>query len=204
VFSGKHDRMLQALFEQHIAITAQCVGATEDLFHNLPCAKEYLKKVVALEHENDRVAGRVHGLIDNAFDTRIEKSDLEKIISFLDDITDHLKEAALTAEVCPPEKSREEAFRFFSILGKMVEKVRLVIVEMRRPELRRIQPLVLEIKQLEEDGDSLRFDARRTIFNEGLGAKDIIQWNEIFHALERATDACQRVADVACSVARSV
>jgi len=55
---------------------------------------------------------------------------------------------------------------------------------------------LIELRELEDEGDRLNRAAIAELFASGEDALDIIRWKDIHEQLEEAVDACENAADV--------
>jgi uncharacterized protein Yka (UPF0111/DUF47 family) len=55
---------------------------------------------------------------------------------------------------------------------------------------------LIELRDLEDEGDRLVRDAVAGLFRSGQDPISIIRWKEIYEQLEDAVDACENAADV--------
>ena len=63
--------------------------------------------------------------------------------------------------------------------------------------LKNIQPALIEVHRLEDEGDRVVRDAIADLFHEGdIDPLVVIRWKDIFEALEDAIDACETAANV--------
>jgi uncharacterized protein Yka (UPF0111/DUF47 family) len=81
------------------------------------------------------------------------------------------------------------------VLVLAVEHLVKGVAELRH--LTRVRPHLLEVKQLEDEGDRIVRGAIAGLFEDG-GADPltVIRWKDIFEALEEALDACETAADL--------
>ena len=59
-----------------------------------------------------------------------------------------------------------------------------------------LQPLLVEIHRLENEGDRISRDAIASLFAHGIDPMVVIRWKDIFESLEAAVDACETAANV--------
>jgi uncharacterized protein Yka (UPF0111/DUF47 family) len=58
------------------------------------------------------------------------------------------------------------------------------------------EPELIELRELEDEGDRLVRDAVAELFRSGADPLTIIRWKDIHEHLEEAVDACENAADV--------
>ena len=68
--------------------------------------------------------------------------------------------------------------------------------------MRGVQEALVELKNLEDEGDRILRDALGSLFRgEAIDPLIVIRWKDIYEALERALDACETAANVIANIA---
>ena len=94
-----------------------------------------------------------------------------------------------------------DAVAFARLLIRCCEVTKAALEEF--PNFRKskkLKELLIEISDLEEEGDRQFIHAMRALHTDGSGPIEIIAWREIYIYLEKCADACEHVADVIESV----
>jgi uncharacterized protein len=152
------------------------------------------RDIKELEHEGDRLTYDIVDLLNRTFVTPFDRDDMYRLAGALDDICDHIDEAAGNIlgygidEVRP--KAREQGQVILRAAEKIVEAVDLLqgFKDARRQ--------LTELRELEDEGDRLNREAVSELFQSGDDAISIIRWKDIHEHLEEAVDACENAADV--------
>ena len=146
------------------------------------------------EHEGDRLTHEVVLLLNRTFVTPFDRDDMYRLAGAIDDICDHVDEAAdnlWSWGVDPvPEKARGQAEVILKATTKLDEAVR------RLEGFRDSSDQLAELRELEDQGDQLERDAVAELFRSTDDAKLIIGWKDIHERLEDAVDALENAADV--------
>src|SRR5437762_2922694 len=183
------------LFNQASANTVAIARALVDLLAHAPNgSQERIRDIKELEHEGDRLTHEVVDLLNRTFVTPFDRDDMYRLAGALDDICDHVGEAAgdITSygvQTIRP-KAREQAqviLRCTTKLHEAVERLEGFKVEQRT---------LIELRELEDEGDRLARDAVAELFRSETDAIRVIRWKEIYERLEEAVDACENAADV--------
>jgi uncharacterized protein Yka (UPF0111/DUF47 family) len=58
------------------------------------------------------------------------------------------------------------------------------------------RPQLIELRELEDEGDRLYRNGVGALFRSGSDALMVIRWKDIYEGLEEAIDACENAADV--------
>jgi uncharacterized protein Yka (UPF0111/DUF47 family) len=164
------------------------------LLEGWPDNRELLRAIRDAEHEGDRLTYEVVNLLNNSFETPFDRDDMYRLATALDDICDHVEEAADDIDAYEvrqvPALALEQA--------RVVERAAVHLLEAMRmlegPEDPRSQ--LIAVRELEDEGDRLSREAVAGLFRSGLDALTIIRWKDIHEQIEEAVDACENVADV--------
>jgi predicted phosphate transport protein (TIGR00153 family) len=182
------------LFTQASANARDIARILVDLLDDWPESREKLRDIRELEHEGDRLTHEVINLLNRTFVTPFDRDDMYRLISVIDDVCDHIDEAADNIDAYEvrnvPEKARQQAeviHRAASRLHEAVERL-----EGFKDSSRQLAAL----RELEDEGDRLSRDAIADLFRSGADPLTIIRWKDIHEQLEEAVDACENAADV--------
>jgi predicted phosphate transport protein (TIGR00153 family) len=164
------------------------------LLDEFPGDGELLREIKDAEHEGDRVTRELVDLLNRTFVTPFDRDDIYNLAAAIDDVCDHVDEAA------------------GNIAGYGVDHIRPAAKEQGRVILRSAQKLdqavacldgfkdasrqLHELRDLEDEGDRLNREAVKELFSAGEDALAVIRWKDIHEQLEEAVDACENAADV--------
>jgi uncharacterized protein len=151
--------------------------------------------VKALEHKGDELTRELIELLNTQYITPFDREDIYELATALDDVVDHIENASDLLGLYKVEQTRDEAIEQCRVLVLAVEHLVKGVAELRH--LTRVRPHLLEVKQLEDEGDRIVRGAIAGLFEDG-GADPltVIRWKDIFEALEEALDACETAADL--------
>ena len=165
------------------------------LVENFPNDRDTIAgQIKDAEHEGDRFTHEVIDLLNRTFVTPFDRDDMYRLAGALDDVCDHVDEAAGNilgygvSEIRP--KAREQAAVIERAASKLQEAVgKLEGFKDSKREL-------IELRELEDEGDRLSREAIAELFHSGADPLTIIRWKDIHEQLEEAVDACENAADV--------
>src|SRR5581483_564015 len=124
----------------------------------------------------------------------LDRDDMYTLASVLDDVCDHVEEAADNIDAYEvhdvPQRAREQAAVVLRAATRLHEAVELL--EGFKDSRRQLAAL----RELEDEGDRLAREAVADLFRTGAEPLEIIRWKDIHEELEDAIDACENVADV--------
>jgi uncharacterized protein len=181
------------LFSKASANACAIAGALVELLEQWP-DKEKLRDIRELEHEGDRLTHEVINLLNRTFVTPLDRDDMYRLASVIDDVCDHIDEAADNIDAyevtAVPEKARLQGEVIYRAAARLHEAVELL--EGFKDSARQLNAL----RELEDEGDRILREAIADLFRSGVDALTIIRWKDIHEQLEEAVDACENAADV--------
>ena len=155
---------------------------------------DLIRDIKELEHEGDRLTHEVVDLLNRTFVTPFDRDDMYRLAGALDDVCDHVDEAAGhivgygITEIRPAARAQGELnARAATKLQEAVERLEGFHDSKRQ---------LVELRELEDEGDRLNRDAIAELFRSGDDALDVIRWKDVHEQLEEAVDACENAADV--------
>ena len=184
-----------SLYTQASANTVEIARLLVQLLESFPeDGGGLMKQIKDREHEGDRLTHEVVDLLNRTFVTPFDRDDMYRLAGALDDICDHVDEAADNLGVYGvervPGKAREQAEVILRAATKLDEAIN------RLEGFRDSSDQLDELRKLEDEGDALVRDAIAELFASTEDAKAIIRWKDIHERLEEAVDALENAADV--------
>jgi len=182
------------LFNQASANARDIARLLVDLLDEWPEDKSKLRDIRELEHEGDRLTHEVINLLNRTFVTPLDRDDMYRLASVIDDICDHVDEAADNIDAYEvrqvPEKARLQAEVIHRAASRLHEAVQ------RLEGFKDSSRQLVALRELEDEGDRLSREAVAELFRSGADPLTIIRWKDIHEQLEEAVDACENAADV--------
>jgi uncharacterized protein len=182
------------LFTQASGNARDIARALVELLAEWPDGREKLRDIRELEHEGDRLTHAVIDLLNRTFVTPFDRDDMYRLASVIDDVCDHVDEAADNIDAYEvrdvPEKARQQAEVIHRAASRLHEAVELL--EGFKDSKRQL----VALRELEDEGDRLSREAIAELFRSGADPLMIIRWKDIHEQLEEAVDACENAADV--------
>ena len=184
-------------FEQHARLTEE--GIREFAALAAPGANIIFKakRIKEIEHETDVVTHRCVEALHKTFITPIERDDIYRLITRMDDIMDNVEATAERIVLYDLTVMRPEVSQMADVLIRCAEQVRKAVSGLR--SMKNAQPILqtcVEINQLENEADALLRAALARIFREEKDPLTVIKWKEVFEYLESASDRCEDVAQI--------
>ncbi|MEW6745223.1 MAG: DUF47 domain-containing protein [Planctomycetota bacterium] len=184
-------------FEGHMALTLsgakEFVGLVTGTGGFLPAAK----RIKEIEHEADTVTHRCVEVLRRTFITPIDRDDIHRLISRMDDIMDYLEAAAERISLYEITEMTPEVRELARLIVKATETLYTAVRGLR--DLRHAEPILkacVDVNRLENEADTILRIAIARLFKETEDPITIIKWKEIYEDLENATDRCEDVANI--------
>jgi predicted phosphate transport protein (TIGR00153 family) len=183
------------LFNQAAANAVAISRALVDLLAHAPNgSQERMRDIKELEHEGDRLTHDVVDLLNRTFVTPFDRDDMYRLAGALDDICDHIDEAAGNIVGYGVSEIREAARAQGDVILRSATKLREAVE--RLDGFKDSKRQLIELRELEDEGDRLNREAVSELFRTSDDALMIIRWKDIHAQLEEAVDACENAADV--------
>jgi hypothetical protein len=165
-----------------------------ELLDRFPENTELIRRIKDAEHEGDRVTHEVVDLLNRTFVTPFDQDDMYRLAAAIDDVCDHVDEAAdnialYGVRVVPPDAKAQADVILRSTI-RLDEAVALL------EGFKDSSIQLNDLRALEDEGDRLVRNAVAGLFRSGQDPVSIIRWKDIYEQLEEAVDACETAADV--------
>jgi len=182
------------LFTQASANARDMARLLVDLLEEWPASRERLRDIRELETEGDRLTREVIDLLNRTFVTPLDRDDMYRLVTAIDDVCDYIDEAADNVDAYEvrevPVRARRQAEVIHRAASRLHDAVGLL------EGFRDSQKHLVALRELEEEGDRLQREAVAELFRSGADPLTIIRWKDIHENLEDAVDACESAADV--------
>ena len=168
--------------------------ALVELLDRFPDTSDLSWDIKELEHEGDRLTYDIVDLLNRTFVTPFDREDMYRLASALDDICDHIDEAAGNILTYGIEEVRPKAKEQGNVVLRAAEKIEEAVALLEGFKDPRGQ--LAALRDLEDEGDRLNREAVSELFHSNGDAISVIRWKDIHEHLEEAVDACENAADV--------
>jgi hypothetical protein len=183
------------LFTRAGANALEAARLVERRFREHPNSSVRHSDVKAIEDEGDTITRDLIQLLNTQYITPFDREDIYQLATTLDDVVDHLDEASELLELYGVETPTRQAIEQCRILVGAVEHLSVALAELKG--MRGVEPELVALKKLEDEGDRVLHDAIADLFRDPrIDPLIVIRWKDIFEALEDALDACETAANV--------
>jgi predicted phosphate transport protein (TIGR00153 family) len=159
-----------------------------------PATAGTLRDVKDLEHEGDSLTRQVVDLLNRTFVTPFDRDDIYLLATAIDDVCDHVDEAAGDIAGYGIDEIRPKASEQARVILRSTEKLHEAV--QRLEGFRDSNSQLRALRELEDEGDRLNREAVSELFSSGEDPISVIRWKDIHEQLEEAVDACENAADV--------
>ena len=194
---GAHEKFYELLQSEASNLKATAQALTE-MMEDFGAADESAQKIQDLEHAGDEIIHSIMRLLHGTFVTPLDRQDIQNLAEKLDDVVDHIEEAARDIhefKIDAPTPQAAEVARVLQQAGVELERAIGWLPSMRTKK-DDILELCRSISTLEEEADRVGRQALIDLFNDGRSFNDVMKWREVYTHLEEAADSCQGAAIV--------
>lgn len=183
-------RLLEQASDNAVGISRQLV----QLLDAFPSNGTSLREIKELEHEGDRLTREVVDLLNRTFVTPFDRDDIYLLAGAIDDVCDHVDEAAGNIVGYGVEEIKPKAKEQAQVILRSAEKLHEAVS--RLEGFKDASSQLHALRDLEDEGDRLNRTAVSELFTSGEDPIAVIRWKDIHEQLEEAVDACENAADV--------
>jgi len=185
------------MFEKGISISlkaAECLGTS---FADGEISEAELKKVKEAEHEGDHHVHECLSIIERAFITPFDRTDIVEIIKAIENLTDSIDQIASHIYILRFTRA-DKLNEFVRLLVQSCQKLNDLMGELKqyKKSTTKINEYIIEVNHIEEEGDRAYADSMRRLFEEEKDPVAIIKYMEMYQLLEHSLDCCEDIADM--------
>ncbi len=185
------------LFNQH---AEYCVKGAKELLELMKDSNNIetrLHAIEGLEKQADKITYHTIGILHKTFITPLDREDIHRLITKMDDILDLMEDAAQTVSLYDIQFITLEAVRLAELCvgccNKLQEGVSLLH---NMNNSRQILEICEEIDRLESDADHVMHAALSKLFRDEPDVRNLIKLKALYEILENVTDVCEEVSNI--------
>jgi predicted phosphate transport protein (TIGR00153 family) len=153
--------------------------------------------IEGIEKEADKITYATVDMLHKTFITPIDRDDIHKLITRMDDILDLMEDAAQTVSLYDLKAVTPEAKRLAELCLACCEKVQAAVALLHNMDnSQKIVAICEEIDRLESDADHVMRAAMSKLFRDEPDVRNLIKLKAIYEILETVTDRCEDVANI--------
>lgn len=152
-----------------------------------------IERIKGIENKGDNITHDIIRNLDKAFITPIDKEDIYKLATLLDDIIDLINATSIKLVIFKIDKVDSHIKAFAAIVQDIVKRVYYGIVGLRK--LKNLSRFYIDVHTLENKADDAYNVALESLFDKKTPI-DVIKYREIYEHLGNITDKCEDIANV--------
>lgn len=188
------------LFNRHARLVAEGGTAIVDLmraYGDVAGREKRIAHIQELERSADKVTHETVALLHSTFVTPLDRDDIHRLISRMDDVLDLIQDTAEALVLYDIQNLTAESVQLADFVQKCCERLHVAVGYLSSMEnAATILSICQEIDSLESDADRLMRAAISKLFREEADVRQLIKLETVYELLEAATDRCQDVANV--------
>ena len=170
-------------------------------FEHTP-ADKVRESVQLIEHKADDVVRRMEDALARTFVTPLDREDLHRLTSELDDIIDLANLTARSYGLYNIEKPTPAMIELSKKLITCTEMIRDTVPHLRTHKFTDLIDGGRKVRELEKEGDTIYRTAISELFKApSIDFRDLLKQKEALDHLENAVDHCDNVADLLANMA---
>jgi len=170
-------------------------------FRDSPASK-VRESVQAIEHKADDVVRRMEDALARTFVTPLDREDLHRLTSELDDIIDLANLTARSYGLYGIEKPTPAMTELSKKLITCTAMIRDTVPHLRTHKFTELIDGGRRVRELEKEGDTIYRTAISDLFKAtSIDFRDLLKQKEALDHLENAVDHCDNVADLLSNMA---
>ncbi|MBM3668025.1 MAG: DUF47 domain-containing protein [Actinobacteria bacterium] len=188
------DRVFFDLFAEAGHNNLRASKLLHDMFQEWPEDTGLARDLLKAEQEGDRITHDIVQRLNTTFVTPIDREDIYGLATQMDDVVDHIEEAADFMGLYKIEAPMDQSLALTEVLVNSCEQLYGLLQNLRG--FKDLDHYWIEIHRLENEGDRIYRDAVAALFADRVDPMFVIRWRDIFLRLERAIDATETAANV--------
>lgn len=159
--------------------------------------EELIRQIEQVEHQGDEITHEVLNNLNIVFITPFDREDIHALITSIDDVADHVKDAALRIRLFKPQALPASIVKLSDLICHGTTEVRKAIKELHdMRNLGKLKKLIIDINNVENQADAVFELAMTDLFANEKDPIEIIKIKDIIAKMESATDRCEDIANV--------
>jgi predicted phosphate transport protein (TIGR00153 family) len=188
----------EEFFDLFVAVAERNKEAAQhlrDLFEAPPDRRRPIVEAIKrLEHEADQVTHEVVNRLDRTFITPLDREDIHKLASDLDDVMDAMDGTAKRSQIFRVGVAPAGVKQLTEVIQRMVAVLAEAVGRLKKGD--DVMRFCIEAKRLEEEGDAIYQEALGKMFDTERDGLEVIKWKEIYDILELTLDQGEDVANI--------
>ena len=195
------ERRFFELFDQHAALVVAASVILSELLRGFTSEEqrrdERIHRIIELEHQADSVTRETVNLLHRTFVTPLDREDIHRLISRMDDVLDLIQDTAESFQLYDVRDLTPEACELADLVHECCLRVQQAVhLLSNMGESATILKLCAEIDRLESQADRVMRSALSKLFREETDVRQLLKLETVYQLLESASDRCEDVANI--------
>jgi predicted phosphate transport protein (TIGR00153 family) len=184
-------------FEQHAGLTIEGTKEFLSMVTTGANISAKCRRISDIEHETDTITHRCVEALHKTFITPIDRDQIHRLITRMDDIMDYVEAAAERIELYELTTMTADCRDLADALHRAAQQVEGAVRGLRTlKEPQATLKLCIDINRLENETDAILRRSVARLFKDEKDPILVIKWKEIYENLESAADRCEDVANI--------
>ncbi len=153
-------------------------------------------QIKRLEHQADQVTHDVVSRLDRVFITPLDREDIHELASRLDDVMDLIDGTSRRLLIFHAGAAPDGAMLIADVIARATVQLQVAVAALEKNTGRTVLDACVQVKRLEEEGDSLYHQWVGRLFEGHPDALQVIKWKEIYDNLEKTLDYIEDAGNV--------
>jgi hypothetical protein len=186
----------EKFFADFTALSDRIVSAAtllERMLSSDPPNWDAALQIKQIEQECDSLTHQIIQRLNRTFVTPIDREDIHKLATSLDDVMDAIDAAATVVRRYRISPLRYGTRELASLVFQSAMQLREAVEALEKRK--EVHQRAIEVNRLENAADNVLDEALGRLFDEEKNAIAVMKFKEMFDLLEQATDRCEDVAN---------
>ncbi|MEP7154620.1 MAG: DUF47 domain-containing protein [Betaproteobacteria bacterium] len=184
-------------FNDHATLVVEGAHELKAFLSDMGNREAHAQNVNSIEKKADKITHETIQLLHQTFITPLDREDIHKLISNMDDILDLMEDVAECVVLYDVREVSDAARKLADICVSCAEKVKLAVGLLSNLDnSQAILKICSEIDQLESEADRVMRSAMSKLFRDEPDTRQLIKLKAIYELLESVTDRCEDTANV--------
>ena len=185
------------MFSAVAALSVESAALLQELLRaEAPRRTAIVDQIKRLEHQADKVTHEVVSRLDRVFITPLDREDIHILASRLDDVMDLIDGTARRLHIFRAGESPQGAILIAEVIVRAVAQLHTAVVALEKNKAGAVLDACVQVKRLEDEGDSLYHEWLGRLFEGSPDALTVIKWKEIYDNLEKTLDDVENAGNV--------
>ncbi len=185
------------LFNDHASLVVDGAHELNLCMRDMGNRVAHAQNVSSIEKKADKITHDTIHLLHQTFVTPLDREDIHKLISRMDDILDLMEDVAECVVLYDVREVTDAARKLAEICVTCAEKVKLAVGMLSNLDnSQAILRICSEIDQLESEADRVMRSAMSKLFRDEPDTRELIKLKAIYELLESVTDRAEDTANV--------